>query len=124
VPSLPLFVVTCLAHHTEQPVPQPQQPPPAEATKPAGKPAPKVLKLCQRIDGERTLLDLAGKPQGATNLMGKVTVDNVHSIQCPVQAQWDERLAQIQEDFVGQDVVFLHIACTSTTHSASASKAT
>ncbi len=104
-----LLVAAGLAQETGQPVQQPQQPQPTEAAKPADKPAPKVLELGQRIDGELTLLDIDGKPQAAKDLMGKVTVVNFYSIQCPVQAQWDERLAQIQKDFEGQDVVFLHI---------------
>lgn len=81
----------------------------APAGMPAEKPAPKVLELGQRIDGELNLLDIDGVAQKAKDLMGKVTVVNFYSIQCPVQAQWDERLAQIQKDFAEQGVVFLHI---------------
>ncbi len=81
---------------------------PAEAA-PNAKPAPKVLDLGQRIDGELELLDIDGVAQKAKDLMGKVTVVNFYSIQCPVQAQWDGRLAQIQKDFAEHGVVFLHI---------------
>lgn len=101
-----LLVATGTAQDQKQPVEQPSQP---AATKPAEPEKPKVLELGQRIDGELTLLDIDGKPQAAKDLMGKVTVVNFYSIQCPVQAQWDERLAQIQKDFAEQGVVFLHI---------------
>lgn len=79
------------------------------AEKAAEQPTPKVLELGQRIDGELELLDIDGVAQKAKDLMGKVTVVNFYSIQCPVQAQWDERLAQIQKDFAEQGVVFLHV---------------
>ena len=81
----------------------------APADKSTEKPAPKVLELGQRIDGELELLDIDGVAQKAKDLMGKVTVVNFYSIQCPVQAQWDGRLAQIQKDFGEQGVVFLHV---------------
>lgn len=44
----------------------------------------------------------------AHEFMGKVTVVNFYSIQCPIQRAWDGRLA-IQKEFESQGVVFLHI---------------
>lgn len=70
---------------------------------------PKTLELGQRVDGEIVLKDIDGNEVRAKDLMGKVTVVNFYSIQCPVQAQWDERLAAIQKDFAEQGVVFLHV---------------
>lgn len=71
--------------------------------------ATKTLALGQRANGALTLPDIDGKTQNAHDLMGKVTVVSFYSIKCPVQAAWDQRLAQIQKDFEGQGVVFLHI---------------
>jgi len=83
----------------------------AKPTKPAGEQAPaaKTLQLGQRANGALTLPDIDGNAQKAHDLMGKVTVVSFYSIQCPVQADWDQRLAQIQKDFEGQGVVFLHV---------------
>lgn len=94
-----------------QPSPAPVSDPLPEPGKAAPKPAekPKVLELGGRIDGETTLVDIDGKAQKARDLLGKITVVNFYSIQCPVQAGWDNRLAQIQKDFEGQGVVFLHV---------------
>lgn len=70
---------------------------------------PKTLQLGQRATGSITLLDIDGKPQNAHDLIGKVTVVNFYSIECPVQRAWDKRLATIQKDFEKDGVVFLHI---------------
>ncbi len=104
------FLALSAAGFAQDAPPQdPAQPPKAEANAATEKPAPKTLELGQRIDGELSLRDIDGQEQKAKDLMGKVTVINFYSIQCPVQAQWDERLAQIQKDFAEQGVVFLHI---------------
>lgn len=71
--------------------------------------APKTLQLGTRLDGKTTLTDIDGKPVMAHEFMGKVTVVNFYSIQCPVQQAWDSRLAEIQKEFEGQGVVFLHV---------------
>ncbi|HEX5054448.1 MAG TPA: redoxin domain-containing protein [Planctomycetota bacterium] len=88
--------------------PVPAQEPAPEPAKPAPE-QPKVLQLGDRVKGELALLDIDGVPQKAGSLMGKITVVNFYSIQCPIQAGWDQRLAQIQKDFEGDGVVFLHI---------------
>lgn len=111
------FVLSGLALTTslraqDKPAQEPAPTAPADtapADKSTEKPASKVLELGQRIEGELELLDIDGVAQKAKDLMGKVTVVNFYSIQCPVQAQWDERLAQIQKDFAEQGVVFLHV---------------
>ena len=82
------------------------KPAPAAADKPV---QTKVLQLGQRMNGQTTLTDIDGVPVKAHDLMGKVTVVNFWSTQCPIQKAWDQRLAQIQKDFEGQGVVFLHI---------------
>ncbi|MEY4830857.1 MAG: AhpC/TSA family, partial [Planctomycetota bacterium] len=105
----PLSLLIVGAALVAQDTPPPAQEPAPKAEQPAEKPAPKTLELGQRVNGGLTLLDIDGKEQKAMDLMGKVTVVNFYSIQCPVQAQWDERLAQIQKDFAEQGVVFLHI---------------
>jgi len=106
-----LFVLSlpCLPLFAQAP---PATPTPAPATAPAPKEQPKepkVLQLGQRAGGDITLLDIDGKPQRAKDLMGKVTVVNFYSIECPVQAGWDQRLAAIQKEFEDKGVVFLHI---------------
>jgi len=106
---LSFLALTAAGFAQDAPQQEPTQPPKAEAKPAAEKPAPKTLELGQRVNGGLTLLDIDGKEQKAMDLMGKVTVVNFYSIQCPVQAQWDERLAQIQKDFAEQGVVFLHI---------------
>ena len=71
--------------------------------------APKVLKLGEHLASEVSLLDIDGKAQDLHALKGKIAVINFYSIQCPIQAGWDNRLAKIQKDFEGQGVAFLHI---------------
>ncbi len=124
--SLTLLAAFANNAFAQEPAKEPPKPAPAE--KPAdpttGKPtgdkpatdqpkpdqgAPKVLQLGQRLDGNVTLLDIDGKSQKAHDLMGTVTVVSFYSIQCPVQAAWDRRLADIQKDFAAQGVTFLHI---------------
>lgn len=83
--------------------------PPVEPPAPAPAEAPKVLELGQRVNGLTTLSDLDGVPQKAMDLMGKLVVVNFYSIQCPIQRDWDRRLAEIQQDFAAKGVVFLHI---------------
>ena len=107
--SLSFLALSAAGFAQDAPPQDPAQPPKAEAKPATEKPAPKTLELGQRIDGELSLRDIDGQEQKAKDLMGKVTVINFYSIQCPVQAQWDERLAQIQKDFAEQGVVFLHI---------------
>lgn len=104
------LVAPVFAQEPPKPAVPPQEPAPAAPAE-AGekKDEPKVLQLGQRLNGEVALLDIDGKPQRAKDLMGKVTVVNFYSIQCPVQAAWDNRLAAIQKDFEGQGVTFLHI---------------
>jgi hypothetical protein len=98
--SLPLFA------QEAKPAPAAPAAPAAEATKTQ---EPKVLELGARVNGELTLTDIDGKTQRAHDLMGKITVVNFYSTQCPIQAAWDGRLAQIQKDYEGKGVVFLHI---------------
>ena len=107
--SLSFLALSAAGFAQDAPPQDPAQPPKAEAKPATEKPALKTLELGQRIDGELSLRDIDGQEQKAKDLMGKVTVINFYSIQCPVQAQWDERLAQIQKDFAEQGVVFLHI---------------
>lgn len=108
------LVVPALAQDPAPQHPSPKQP----ASQPASQPAdagatdaakPKILQLGQRADGALTLLDIDGKPQNAHELMGRITVVNFYSIQCPVQRAWDKRLAAIQQDFAKDGVVFLHV---------------
>src|SRR5262245_45571358 len=106
LPCLPLFAQTPPATPTPAPAPAAA---PKEQSKEQPKEQPKVLQLGQRAGGDITLLDIDGKPQRAKDLMGKVTVVNFYSIQCPIQAGWDQRLAAIQKEFEAQGVVFLHI---------------
>lgn len=109
-----------------RPSPAPVSDPLPDAPKAQEKPAekPKVLELGQRLDGSTTLLDIDGKPQKAQDLMGQITVVNFYSIQCPVQAAWDGRLAQIQKDLADKGVTFLHIASNQTEIGAEPQKAT
>lgn len=119
IPSslLSLFATALLVAQDPTPAPAPKpQPSPAPVSDPvptdaktAPAPKPKLLELGARIDGELTLSDIDGKPQRAHDLLGQITVVNFYSIQCPIQAAWDQRLAQIQRDFAAQGVVFLHI---------------
>jgi peroxiredoxin len=88
-----------LAAQEEKPV-SPVAPPEA---------APKVLELGQRPSGDITMTDLDGKSVRAKDLMGKIVVVNFYSIQCPIQRDWDARLAEIQGKHQKEDVVFLHI---------------
>lgn len=125
-PLFPLFPATLLAATllaanlpAQEPKPAPTPAPaPAPAAKPTTDaapadaktaPKPKLLELGGRIDGGLTLSDLDGAPVRAHDLMGTITVVNFYSIQCPIQAAWDQRLAQIQKDFAAQGVTFLHI---------------
>ena len=94
----------CLPLFAQEPAKEP--PKPAEK---AEQQAPKTLQLGARVDGKTTLSDIDGKPVLAHEFMGKITVVNFYSIQCPVQAAWDSRLADIQKEFEGQGVVLLHI---------------
>lgn len=92
--------------------PAPQEPKAEQKQDPEQKPAkeePKTLELGKRANGALTLKDIDGNEVRAADLMGKVTVVNFYSIQCPVQAQWDNRLAAIQKDFEEKGVVFLHV---------------
>jgi thiol-disulfide isomerase/thioredoxin len=77
-------------------------------TDPSGK-GPKALSLGNRANGEIVLKDIDGKEHKAKSYMGKITVVNFFSIQCPIQQAIDERLAEIQNEFTKKDVVFLNI---------------
>ena len=103
-----IALLSCLSFPllAQEPGKEPKPLPASDVKKPD---QPKVLQLGARVDGEITLLDIDGKPQKAHDLMGKVTVVNFYSIQCPVQAAWDKRLAEIQKDFESKGVTFLHI---------------
>jgi len=109
-----LALLSCLSLPLLGQDPTPPKPSPAPVQDPAPvekKPVeqPKVLQLGERINGEITLTDIDGRTQRAHDLMGSITVVNFYSIQCPIQANWDGRLAQIQKDFAEQGVNFLHI---------------
>jgi peroxiredoxin len=71
--------------------------------------APKILALGERCDGNQTLLDIDGVPAKGSDLKGKVVVVNFYSIQCPIQRDWDTRLADLQATYQKDGVVFLHI---------------
>jgi thiol-disulfide isomerase/thioredoxin len=110
-----LLLTSCLclpllAQEPPTPAPNPT-PAPAEDTKQQEPKtdAPKKLQLGTRVDGKSMLSDIDGKPVRAQEFMGKITVVNFYSIQCPIQRAWDGRLAEIQKEFEGQGVVFLHI---------------
>lgn len=102
----------------QEPAPAPAPKPVAEGPVAEGKqqeaPKPKLLELGQRVSGDIVLRDIDGKQQRAKDLMGKVTVVNFYSIQCPIQRDWDSRLAQIQKDYADKGVVFLHIDSNTT----------
>lgn len=100
----PAFLLLSVALTLPLPAQEPKKQPPQDKAE-----APKTLQLGQRVDGELTLLDLDGKALKAHDQMGKLTVVNFYSIQCPIQRAWDQRLATIQKDFEGQGVTFLHI---------------
>lgn len=95
-----------------------QEPGKQPATKPADATAktepPKTLTLGTRVSGEVTLNDLDGKPVKAHDFMGKLTVVNFFSIDCPIQGKWNARIAGIQKDFAAQGVEFLHIDSNTT----------
>ena len=110
-----LLLTSCLclpllAQEPPTPAPNPT-PTPAEDTKQQEPKtdAPKKLQLGTRVDGKTMLSDIDGKPVRAQEFMGKITVVNFYSIQCPIQAAWDSRLAEIQKEFEAQGVIFLHI---------------
>jgi hypothetical protein len=103
-----LFALSCGVPLVAQDPAKPAVPA-ASAAAPA-----KPLQLGARLDGSLTLLDLDGKPVKAHDQMGKITVVNFYSIQCPIQRAWDKRLAQIQQDFAAQGVQFLHIDSNAT----------
>jgi len=69
----------------------------------------KELTLGSRANRDLVLKDIDGKEHRARDYQGKITVVNFFSIQCPVQAAYDRRLADLQEEFSKQGVVFLHI---------------
>ncbi len=105
--ALTLFAGIAMPALAQDPQPAPKPAPVAEP-KPADA-APKLLKLGERLEGTIKLQDIDGKEVVAKDLMGKVVVVNFFSITCPIQKDWDGRLAQIQKDFEGQGVVFLHV---------------
>lgn len=76
---------------------------------PAAAQQPKTLALGMRVNGNTVLKDIDGNEHKAKSYQGKITVINFYSIQCPIQAGWDGRLAAIQREFGEQGVVFLNI---------------
>jgi thiol-disulfide isomerase/thioredoxin len=116
----PLLSLSLLAQETKEP-PKPVEPPKVEAPKaqdakgqPDKAPAdeaqsPKTLQLGTRVDGGTVLVDIDGVPQRASELMGKLVVVNFWSTQCPIQRDWNRRLADIQKEFEAKGVVFLHV---------------
>ena len=107
--TLLLSSCLCLPLFAQEPAKEPPKPAEkAEKQEPKTE-APKTLQLGARVDGKTTLTDIDGKPVMAHEFMGKVTVVNFYSIQCPVQAAWDSRLADLQKEFESQGVVFLHV---------------
>jgi thiol-disulfide isomerase/thioredoxin len=70
---------------------------------------PKVLELGKRVPGTMVLKDIDGNEHKAQSFMGKVTVVNFFSIQCPIQQDWDPTLAAIQTKYAEKGVVFLNV---------------
>jgi thiol-disulfide isomerase/thioredoxin len=99
----------CLPVSAQEPAKEPPAPAADSKQQEPKTDGPKTLQLGTRVDGKTTLSDIDGKPVTAHEFMGKVTVVNFYSIQCPIQRAWDGRLAEIQKEFEGQGVVFLHI---------------
>jgi len=98
----------CLPLFAQEPAKEPPKPATEQKQEPKTE-APKTLQLGARVDGKTTLTDIDGKAVMAHEFMGKVTVVNFYSIQCPIQRAWDSRLAEIQKEFEAQGVVFLHV---------------
>jgi peroxiredoxin len=73
------------------------------------KPAVKPLALGDVLPANFQLKDLQGNVHSAADCKGKITLINFYSIQCPVQAAWDDRLVALQKDFAEKGVVFWHI---------------
>ncbi|MCA8953184.1 MAG: redoxin domain-containing protein [Planctomycetes bacterium] len=109
MPISKLSLISLLAFPLFAQEPATETPVATDAASAKQKEEPKTLQLGQRVNGELTLVDIDGKPQNAHKLMGKITVVNFYSIQCPIQRAWDGRLAAIQGDFEKDGVVFLHI---------------
>ena len=108
--TLVLSSCLCLPLFAQEPAKEPPKPAEkAEQQQEKKQDAPKTLQLGARVDGKTTLTDIDGKAVAAHEFMGKITVVNFYSIQCPIQRAWDGRLAEIQKEFEGQGVVFLHI---------------
>lgn len=99
----------CLPVFAQEPAKEPPKPAAEQKQQEPKTEAPKTLQLGARVDGKTTLTDIDGKAVMAHEFMGKVTVVNFYSIQCPIQRAWDSRLAEIQKEFEAQGVVFLHI---------------
>jgi thiol-disulfide isomerase/thioredoxin len=99
----------CLPAFAQEPAKEPPKPAePSQKQEPKAD-APKTLQLGARVDGKTSLTDIDGKAITAHEFMGKITVVNFWSTQCPVQKAWDGRLAAIQKEFESQGVVFLHV---------------
>lgn len=107
--------ITLLAQDPPKPLPgseaKPvQEPPKPTDAKPAEpKAAPKPLALGDALPATLQLKDLDGTARSAADCKGKVTLINFYSIQCPVQAAWDDRLVALQKEFADKGVVFWHI---------------
>lgn len=105
LPSFALLATLTAGLYAQDPVK-----PDAKGTAPAvDKTAAKTLALGMRANGGLTLKDIDGNEVKAKSLQGKITVVNFYSIQCPIQAAWDKRLAAVQKEFAPKDVVFLNI---------------
>ena len=104
--------ITLLAQDPPKPMPgseaKPvQEPPKPTDAKPAEpKAAPKPLALGDELPATLQLKDLDGTARSAADCKGKVTLINFYSIQCPVQAAWDDRLVALQKEFADKGVVF------------------
>jgi peroxiredoxin len=93
---------------------KPSEAKPADAKAAEGKPAdaklaPKPIALGDVLPTTFQLKDLDGTVRSAADCKGKVTLINFYSIQCPVQAAWDDRLVALQKEFADKGVVFWHI---------------
>lgn len=82
----------------------------AQVERVADKEAPKTLDLGGKLADHFTALpDMDGSVVKAADMAGKTVVINFYSIQCPIQRDWDQRLAQIQREHEKGGVIFLHI---------------
>lgn len=93
----------------QDPRPVPASDKPVQEKPAQDKQEPKQLQLGMRVQRETVLKDIDGKEHKAGSYMGKLTVVNFFSIQCPIQQAWDPTLAAIQREYEKKGVVFLNI---------------